>query len=486
MLSLLSLPATPAHGFASRAPCNEANSSLRLTAPANSWHGVCLRISLALVRTGSCTAPSNPGPVSVSSTSGEIFSDASCRTPASTAPFPPTGGSTFYLRLPPQTPAAAGLAASYPGIGPGSLQLSPTRPQAGAVLGQPGFTSSIPNNGGLSGLVLKGPYSVARAGQKLIVADTENHRVLIWNSVPAGQSAPSVVLGQASFTTNTANSGGLSARSLDTPSFVYSDGTRLLVADTGNHRVLIWNRIPTQSNRAADLVVGQASFTTNAQNAGGVSASTLSGPNCALVSGSKLIVCDTLNNRVLIWNTIPRNNGTAAEVVVGQATMAGSSPATEPGRLNGPYFARVLGTRLAVSDYNNHRVLFWNTLPTQNGVAADTALGQPDLNSGTPMNGGLGPHSLYAPGDLALDATGRLYVSDYGNSRILLWNSVPSASGTPADSLLGQAGFHHNYANEQGGPSATGLNRPWGLYATGTELWAADYFNHRVLRFTPP
>ena len=60
-----------------------------------------------------------------------------------------------------------------------------------------------------------------------------------------------------------ASNGGVSASSMDTPKGVFSNGTKLFVADTGNHRVLIWNTIPTANGQAASLVLGQTSMTAN-------------------------------------------------------------------------------------------------------------------------------------------------------------------------------------------------------------------------------
>lgn len=52
-------------------------------------------------------------------------------------------------------------------------------------------------------------------------------------------------MGQPGFLSDTANSGGLSATSLNGPYMLASDGARLAVADFGNNRVLIWNSFPT-------------------------------------------------------------------------------------------------------------------------------------------------------------------------------------------------------------------------------------------------
>lgn len=97
---------------------------------------------------------------------------------------------------------------------------------------------------------------------RLIVSDRYNHRVLIWNSVPTTNGkAADIVLGQPDFTSNTLNNGGRSAQSLSHPTGVYSDGQKLFVYDAGNSRILIWNTFPTVNQQAANLVVGQSDMT---------------------------------------------------------------------------------------------------------------------------------------------------------------------------------------------------------------------------------
>src|SRR5690606_38175173 len=51
-----------------------------------------------------------------------------------------------------------------------------------------------------------------------------------------------------------------SASTLSSPRGLDSDGTRLLVADTLNNRVLAWTAFPTRLGQPADAVLGQPSF----------------------------------------------------------------------------------------------------------------------------------------------------------------------------------------------------------------------------------
>ena len=68
----------------------------------------------------------------------------------------------------------------------------------------------------------------------------------------------SVVLGQPDFTTTT--NPYTTQSGFRNPTMVASDGKILVLADTDNNRVLIWNTIPTTIDQPADIVLGQAKF----------------------------------------------------------------------------------------------------------------------------------------------------------------------------------------------------------------------------------
>ena len=166
------------------------------------------------------------------------------------------------------------------------------------------------------------PLILPTDGKILVLADTDNNRVLIWKTIPTTIDQPAdIVLGQANFTTATL---GLTASSLRGPQGVWVQGTQLFVADTQNSRVLIWNSIPTSNNQPADLVLGEPNFTTAPPATTSVlppTASNLFSPVSVTSDGKRLYVTDLGNNRVLIWNSIPTQNAQAADVVVGQPTM---------------------------------------------------------------------------------------------------------------------------------------------------------------------
>ena len=88
------------------------------------------------------------------------------------------------------------------------------------------------------------------------------------------------------------------------------------------------------------------------------------------------------NNRVLIWNTFPTTNGQAADVVLGPAGLhLPDRRPTTSSRMSSPTGVSSTGKQLFVADTSNSRVLVWNTCPTANGQPADVVLGQPDFTS---------------------------------------------------------------------------------------------------------
>jgi hypothetical protein len=197
-----------------------------------------------------------------------------------------------------------------------------------------------------------------------------------------------VVIGQSDFTHCTENDDDQNAileatptaRTPHTPVGMWTDGARLVVGDTANHRVLIWNGIPTTNFQPADLVLGQATFTRNTENddtqdgvADAPTARTSHRPTAGIHSnGTQLAVADTLNNRVLIWNAFPTTNFQPADVVLGQGDFshATENDDDQNNASDGVASARVLYNpagvlfhrdRLLIADTNNYRMLIFRS-----------------------------------------------------------------------------------------------------------------------------
>jgi hypothetical protein len=202
------------------------------------------------------------------------------------------------------------------------------------------------------------------------VGDRYNHRVLIWNTIPTTNFQPAdVVLGQPDFTTGTSNTGGIGASSMDEPC-AWVGGTKLFVADRINARVLVWNTIPATNGAPADLVLGQPNFTSAVVNNGGVSASSIADPLCGWSDGTRVFLPDHANHRVLIWTSLPSASNAPANLVLGQSTMTDNSPnaggTVSLAGLNGPVSVFASANLVAVADYLNNRIALWTSPVTTN------------------------------------------------------------------------------------------------------------------------
>jgi len=100
---------------------------------------------------------------------------------------------------------------------------------------------------------LNHPVSISANYGKLAVTDRFNNRVLIWNSIPSSNTPPDLVLGQANFTTHNSGTG---LNNMDFPGqvIITPDG-KVLVADSDNNRVLVWTSFPASSGQSADYAL---------------------------------------------------------------------------------------------------------------------------------------------------------------------------------------------------------------------------------------
>lgn len=366
--------------------------------------------------------------------------------------------------------------------------LSPRSATASAVIGQADFTATAPNRGGATAAntlnVPSGLAMVDDAGTpRLFVADTYNHRVLRFSN---GAPDADLVLGQSDFTSSQQNRGGaVAANTLYYPTDVSSDGTHLTISDFYNHRVLIWNRLPQGNGAPADVVLGQPSADTALSNAPPVrSGLQFDTPTQVVSDGTRLAVVDSSNHRVLLYKQLPQQGDVLPDVVLGQADFVGAKPnsglsAPTAATLSEPSGVALDNGRVVIVDPGNYRVLIWNVFPTQNFAPADVVLGQSDFTTGTPQP----PATGLSPAGVFLDQ-GVLYVADGGNNRVLLFKDL-SRSGAAADRVLGQPDLDQITANN-GGQKAYSLAQPYAVSVASGRLFVADSGNHRVLSFTLP
>lgn len=353
------------------------------------------------------------------------------------------------------------------------------------VVGQTSFTAADPNS---TNTVIGGAGGVAYAGNTLYVADANrlgatpsNHRVLVFPNVSSSFPRPgdalsqttscpvcvgqaSIVLGQPDFVTTTENLNANQAN-LRLPTAVASDGVHLAVADTNHNRILIWNRIPTTNDTPADVVVGQKDFVSSGLPSSDTpTASSMRGPQGVWIQNGKLFVADSQNNRVLIFNRIPTANGASADVVLGQPDfttfvqqdITQQNTSTNASTMLNPVSVTSDGVHVIVTDLGYNRVLIWNSIPTTNGAPANVEVGQVDMTQGIANNSFTGSASVTS-GD-GLMETPVMCTTPTG---------ILDASGNP------EYPQNCNYT----------LNFPRFALSDGTRLFIADGGNDRVLEF---
>jgi hypothetical protein len=312
---------------------------------------------------------------------------------------------------------------------------------------------------------LFGPRGVALAGPAgpLFVSDTGHHRVLIWRETPTADLQPAdFVLGRPDFVSE-------GRGTLNVPTGIAHGAGILAVADAWNHRVLIWHGAPARSNQPADLVLGQSDFAGALANRGSPEpgADTLNWCYGVAICDGRLIVADTGNRRVLVWNEIPDRNGAPADEVIGQPHFA----TRDMGDLRWPHAIASAGGRLFIADAGTSRI-----------VAGDLILGQASA-AGADHNRGLydpSAASLNMPYGLAV-LHDRLVAADTANSRLVGYDLAEPETGMPAASLAGQRRFHDKGENRWERPGRDTLCWPYGVAACGDTVVVADSGNNRVL-----
>lgn len=381
---------------------------------------------------------------------------------------------------------------------------------ADGLIGQPNYTSNAPNNGGLSGFSLDGPTGLALdAGNRLYVADTNNNRVLVFDRLnPDGAAIE--VFGQPNFVSNTANNGGVSAASLNTPRGIAVDDSYMdiFIADAGNNRALQYDQPlehPTPDIFILDpgtIRAGAEGFTLDIWGSGIISETIVEVNGVARTTGSEFLgftqaqisaseVITTGQITITLRNPAPGGVSAPISLNIYAPTLGDDQADAVLGQQGfntnwGP-FAPVRATtlfepagvvvdpntgRLFVADMGHARVLSWPSAETRrDGAAADLVIGKPNFTtylSDLPFGVNMG-----RPTGLALDSQGNLYVAEASASLVLVY-AQPFSNGMGATLIISGQDNPHLY-----NPLSLALDSQDNLYV-------ADTFNHRILFYETP
>lgn len=333
------------------------------------------------------------------------------------------------------------------------------------------------------------PRGVCWAGGKLLVSDTAQNRLLVWDGLPTQtHRPPDLVLGQLDELDTYRNAGGVHAGSLQYPSGVWTDGNRLLLADAWNHRVLLWHTFPQRDGQPADVVIGQADKCSGQPNRKGVGAApdadTLYWPYGVCSDGQRIWIADTGNRRVLYYDRFPERDGQAADGIIGQRSFQDRD--YDPAHPIWPYSVKVsVQGALAIADPQGFRVCCWKHWRD--------ALGGPPVLLGQEGLQELGQNRYHLrPGadtlnwcyDVCFWEHG-LLVADTGNSRVLGFDGIPLLSGSSAREVLGSPDMQTMGEHlEAGLPHSSRLYWPFSLSADAGTLVVADTGNHRLVFYS--
>jgi hypothetical protein len=429
--------------------------------------------------------------------------------------------------------------AAYAGLGDTCTAAAPCQNQllANLVFGQPSFTTFSCNRGAgenkpATNEGLYGPegVSVNPTTGDLYVADTLNNRVLAFldplasgggtpgTSGSAGDTTTDYVFGQTSLIAIDCNQ-NLSAPTASTLCLnnfqnfggagggvgVDSKGN-VYIADTVNDRVLQFNTPlagspPVTKSFAANGVFGQTDFS-NTEIPGSPTASSLDTPIDVKLDGSRnLYIVDSVNSRVLEFNTPAASSiDPAANSVIGQNNFADNSsfPTSATCISEASGVAIDSSGNVFVADLSHNRVLEYNApLSTENNTA-NKVLGQAvfDTSNYNLVDG----KGFNLPQNVTIDpfsTPNHIYVSDgTGNelyqNRVLAWyDAKPFQNGQPADLVFGQPDFYHTAANNGvnglGSPGPDTLSAPLGMTVdSSSNLYITDSGNGRVLEYDNP
>lgn len=361
--------------------------------------------------------------------------------------------------------------------------------RADFVIGQSGFSQTLPNRGTNSPLInsLNAPSAIAieMSSGDVYIADTGNNRVLIFPSITANDPNARNVIGANNFTT--ANTAGVVAQNrMYSPAGIAFTGQdtslRIYISDRDFNRILVFGQI-TVNGQSAQNVLGQSDFLSSGAS---LSQSGLASPTGMSVDvNSNLYVADSSNNRVVVWTSSIASNGQLANVVIGQTWFYSNNSGVTANTMNRPQSVAVSSNGdVYVADSSNNRVMVWSSGISVSGQAANLILGQSNTTSNA---SGTSPTKFSFPVSVT-STSGFTLITDAQNNRIMGYSSTITTNGQSASFALGQLTSSDTvdfYGNTSNNPQDRGVSGPsdTAIDSINHRLFVSDSNNNRILVF---
>ncbi len=316
----------------------------------------------------------------------------------------------------------------------------------------------------------------------IYVADGANNRTIGYPkaSLASGMSV-TVVYGQPNLTTGTAGTTRSVQRNVTGVRFDTSSG-RLFINDADNNRVLAYY-IDNAPSASSSLAQYQSDGTTSISVGGSTNSSTAVFK--ATVSDTDASDTDSLCVEIQTTATAFTNYETACGSAVAEGGPASVTVSTLSSGVNYHWQARTRDSYGAYSAWtsfggNSDTITAATDIYYAAGIPADYVYGQG--GSYTTSGTSTASTGMNTPGYTAVDtANHRLFVVEYGNNRVLVFNLDSSNNPTDAtaDNVLGQAGFGTSTA----ATSQAGMSQPYSLAfdSVNNRLYVGEVANKRVL-----
>ncbi len=233
------------------------------------------------------------------------------------------------------------------------------------------------------------------------------------------------------------------------------------IADHGDHRI---RKVDTNGNISTVAGTGAAGFS---GDGGAAISAQLNNPDSVAVDASgNLFIADWRNHRIRKVDT----NGRISTIAgTGAAGFSGDGGAAISAQLSYPHGVAVDASgNLFIADSNNYRI---RKIDTNGRISTIAGTGEIGFSG----DGGAAISAQFDyPHSVAVDASGNLFIVDWGNHRI---RKVDTNGNISTVAGTGAAGF----SGDGGAATSAQLNYPTGVAVDGAgNVYIADRDNHRI------